>query len=53
MNMRIKENKNADILAKQAIDMPGMIITRLPYTDYYLRARDSEWQRNEKTELAN
>ena len=34
--------------AKQAIDMPGMNMTRLPRTDYYLiikKNRNSEWQR--------
>ena len=34
--------------AKQAMDIPEMITTRLPYIDYYLpirRARNSKWQR--------
>ena len=41
----VKRNKKA---AKQAIDIPGIITTRLPHTDYYLtirRARNFEWQR--------
>ena len=44
----IKGNEEADKAAKEAIYMPGMITTRLPYTDYYQtirRARNSEWQR--------
>ena len=47
----IKGNEEADKAAKQAIDMPGMTTTRLPYTDYYLtirRARNSEWQKERK-----
>ena len=43
--MRIKGNKEADKAAKEAVDMPGVTKTRLPYTDYYLiinRARNSE-----------
>ena len=32
----IKGNKEADIAAKQRIDMPGMTTIRLPYADYYL-----------------
>ena len=32
-HMGIKGNKEAE---KQAIDMPGMTKTRLPYTDYFL-----------------
>ena len=38
----------ADKVAKQTIDMPGMTSSRLCYTDYYLtirRVRNSEWQR--------
>ena len=41
----IKENEEADKAAKQAIDMLGITIKRLPYTDYYLtirRAKNSE-----------
>ena len=44
----IKGNEETDKAAKRAIYMPGMTITRLPYTDYYLtikRARNSKWQR--------
>ena len=44
----IKGNEEADKAAKEATDMPGLITTRLPYTDYYQtirRARNSEWQR--------
>ena len=44
----VKGNEEANKAAKQAIDIPGMTTTRLPYTDYYLtirRARKSEWQR--------
>ena len=36
--------------------MPGMTITRLPYTDYYLmirRARISEWQSGWENSNAN
>ena len=29
-----KGNEEADKAAKQAIDIPGMTTTRLPYTDY-------------------
>ena len=39
---------NGNEAEKEAIDMPGMITTRLPCTDYYLtirRARNSKWQR--------
>ena len=46
--MGIKENEEADKAAKQAIDIPGMTSTRIPYTDYYLtirRAKNTEWQR--------
>ena len=41
----IKGNEEADKAAKEATDMPGVITTRLPYTDYYQtirRARNSE-----------
>ena len=41
----VKGNEEADIAAKQAIDMTGMTTTRLPHTDCYLtirRARNSE-----------
>ena len=31
----IKENKEADKAAKEATDMPGLITTRLSYTEYY------------------
>ena len=44
----VKGNEKADKAAKQAIDIPGMTTTSLPYTDYYQtirRARNSEWQR--------
>ena len=34
--MGIKGNEKADKAAKQAIDIPDMTTTRLPYTDYYL-----------------
>ena len=37
--MGIEGNEEADKAAKQAIDMPGMITTWLPYTDYYLTIR--------------
>ena len=43
-----KGNEETDKAAKQAIDIPGMTTTRLPYTDYNLtirRAKNSEWQR--------
>ena len=42
----LKRNEEADKAAKQAIDMPGITTTRLPFTDYYLiirRTRTSEW----------
>ena len=38
----------ADKAGKEAIDMTGVTITRLPYTDYYLtisKTRNSKWQR--------
>ena len=44
----MKGNEQAYKAAKQAIDIPGMTIMRLPYSDYYStirRARKSEWQR--------
>ena len=47
-NIGIKGNKEADKAAEQAIDMPGMITTRLPYTDNCLsmkRAMNSKWRR--------
>ena len=47
-HIKIKGNEEEDNAANQAIDMPGMTLTRLPYTDYYLtirKARNSEWQR--------
>ena len=34
--------------AKQAIDIPGIATTKLPFTDFYLttrRTKNSEWQR--------
>ena len=40
--------EEANKAANQAIDIPGITRTRLPYTDYYLtirKARNSEWQR--------
>ena len=46
-HIEIKGNEGGDIVAKQAIDMLGMV-TRLPYTDGYFafrRARNSKWQR--------
>ena len=44
----VKGNEEADKAAKQAIDMPGVTTTRLPYIDYYVtiwRAKNSKWQR--------
>ena len=35
----ITGNEEADRTAKQAIDVPGMTTTRLPYTDYYFNIR--------------
>ena len=35
----IKGYEETDKAAKRAIYMPGMTITRLPYTDYYLTIR--------------
>ena len=35
----IKRNEEADKVAKQALNMPGMTTTRLPHTDYYLTIR--------------
>ena len=35
-HIRIKGNEEADKVAKQAIDMPGMTTTRPPHTDYYI-----------------
>ena len=43
--MGIKGNEEADRAAKEAIDMLGMTLIRLPYINYYLRTRNSEWQR--------
>ena len=40
--------KGNEETAKQAIDIPWMTTTRLPYTDYYLtirKARNSKWKR--------
>ena len=39
--MGIKRNEEADKIAKEAIDMPGMTTKRLYYTDYYLNIRNS------------
>ena len=39
-------NEKADKATKQAIDVPGITTTRLPYIDYYLaigRARKFKW----------
>ena len=47
-HMGIIKNEEADKATKQAIDMPRVTTTRIPYTDYYLtirRARNSKWQR--------
>ena len=33
-HVRVERNKVADKAAKQAIDMPGMTTTKLPFTDY-------------------
>ena len=47
----IKGNKKADKAAKQITDMPGMTMTRLSYTGYYLtirKARNFKWQREWK-----
>ena len=46
--MGIKRYKESDKAAKQAIYMPGISITRLSHTDYYVtirNARNFEWQR--------
>ena len=39
------------MVAKEALDMPGMATTELPYTDYQVirRARIFEWQRKWET----
>ena len=37
-----KSNEEAGKAAKQAIDMPGMTTTRLPFTDYYLNIRNAK-----------
>ena len=39
--MGIKENEETNKTAKQAIDMPGMTVIRLAYTDYYLTTSTS------------
>ena len=42
----VKGNEEADMTAKQAIDMLGMTTKRLSHTDYYLtirRVRNSKW----------
>ena len=52
----IKENKEGDKTAKQAIDLPGMTTSKLPYTDYYLtirRAKNCEWQKSGKIVVTN
>ena len=52
----IELNKRADKAGKQIIDMPGIITTRLLYTDYYLtimRAETQDGKGSEKTVLAN
>ena len=44
----MKENEEANKATKQAIDMPRMATTKLPYTNYYLtirRASNSERQK--------
>ena len=44
----VKGNEKADKAAKQAIEIPGMTTTRLPYSDYYQtirKARNLEWRR--------
>ena len=44
----IEGNKEAGKAAKEEIDMPGMITTKLPHTYYYLtirRGRNSKCQR--------
>ena len=44
----VKRNEEADKAEKQAIDMKGITITRLPNTDYHStikRVRNSEWQK--------
>ena len=43
-HIEIKGNEEADIAAKQAIDMPKMTMKRIPHMVYYLtirRARNS------------
>ena len=38
-HIEVKGNEEADKAVKQAIDMPGVTITRLSYTGYYLIIR--------------
>ena len=48
------KKQEADNAAKQAIDMPGMATTRLPYTDWPSRELKSlNGKENGKTILAN
>ena len=52
----IKGNEEPDKVAKQAIDLPGMTTSKLPYTDYYLtirRAKNCEWQKSGKIVVTN
>ena len=49
--IEINGNEEVDMAEKQAIDMPGLTMTRLPHSDYHLtirRAINSEWQREGK-----
>ena len=46
--MGIKGNEEVDKAAKQAIDIPGMTTTRLPYTDFYLTIRKARNSGNGK-----
>ena len=40
--MWIKGNKEADKATKEAINMPRVTTTRIPYTDYYLPSGGQE-----------